>query len=340
MKMKKGILIWVVLISLLTFYFSGVGFELGVLGQALFALATFGILYWAGQGGWERFYLVALVSLSTAASLGCAFYNPGEVTGPFVSSLRFGPVVILCLTAIVSVGALLWYKKSLLPDKFSLILLLSFALNWIILGINVRFFDDWKMENWLTVPFVVLIYIAHRWFKLSNVSYGLIFAYMMLHIYGSHYTYSEVPFGIWMQNFFEIARNHYDRIVHFSFGFLLAYPLRELILRVSDAKGFWGFWFPIEFVLAFSAVYELLEWLIVILFGGDLGVAYLGSQGDIWDAQKDIFLAGLGSLIAMTVVLLILWHYKGREFWHEFRESLRVKSQKILGEEALRDLAK
>jgi putative membrane protein len=163
---------------------------------------------------------------------------------------------------------------------------------------------------------------------------------MMLHIYGSHYTYAEVPFGFWMQNAFDMARNHYDRIVHFAFGFLLAYPLREMTIRISDAKGFWGFWFPVEFVLAFSCIYELIEWAIVIFFGGDLGIAYLGSQGDVWDAQKDMFLAGLGALITMCIVAVILAHFRGRDFWNEFRGSFNVKHKGILGEKSLEELEK
>jgi putative membrane protein len=139
---------------------------------------------------------------------------------------------------------------------------------------------------------------------------------------------------------FGTVRNHYDRIVHFAFGFLLAYPLREMVIRISDTKGFWGFWFPVEFVLAFSCVYELLEWLIAVLFGGDLGVAYLGTQGDVWDAQKDMFNAGVGSAVAMVIVFSIIWYYRRGVFWQECRDSLRVKHKQALGEETLRALGK
>ncbi len=336
--MNKIILALVTLCALVVFYFSGVGFGLGFLGQVFFAGVVFSLLYIAGKGGWERFYLVALAAASSMVSLGCSFLSPTGMTGPFVTDFRMSPLMILIVSVFVGGLSMYWYDKSKHKDKFAFILLAVFILNWLILGINVRFFDDWKIENWLTVPFVVLMYIAHRWFKLSNVSYGLIFAYTMLHIYGSHYTYAEVPFGYWMQNAFELGRNHYDRIVHFSFGFLLAYPLREVVLRVSDAKGFWGLWFPVEFVLAFSAIYEILEWWVAEVFGGDLGVAYLGSQGDVWDAQKDMLLAGFGSVITMFIVFVIISYFKRREFWKEFKGSLKVKHRKILGEEALREM--
>ena len=338
--MSKKLFISVVLCSLVVFYFSGVGFGFNFFGQITTAIAAFALLYLAGKAGWQRFYLVALSSFSSALALGCAFLSPSEVSGPLVTSFRLSPFLILFISALVGILALLWARHDKSKDRFATILLSVFVFNWVILAFNVRFYDDWKMENWLTVPFVIIIYITHRWFRLSNISYGLIFAYMMLHIYGSHYTYAEVPFGFWMQDVFDIARNHYDRIVHFSFGFLLAYPLREMTIRISDAKGFWGLWFPVEFVLAFSAIYELLEWLVAVLFGGDLGIAYLGTQGDVWDVQKDMFLAGLGALMAMLVVFVTVWYYRPALFWREFKDSLQVKHKKVLGEEALKELKK
>jgi len=335
--MTKILFLCIILIALGTFYFSGVGFQFGILGKTTTAVITLAFLYYAGKAGWQRFYLATLTTFSSALSLGSAFLNESPAAGPLVWNLRLNPFVIILLSAALGFLALVWYEKSKHKDKFAFILLLVFLLNWIILAFNVRFYDDWKMENWLTVPFLVIIYIMHRWFRLSNASYGLLFAFMMLHIYGSHYTYSEVPFGFWMQDFFNMMRNHYDRIVHFSFGFLLAYPIREIIIRISDTKGFWAFWFPVEFVLAFSSIYELLEWLVAVLFGGDLGIAYLGTQGDVWDAQKDMFLAGLGALIAMLVVLMILWYYRRTDFWRDIIDSLRVKQKRALGEEALRE---
>jgi putative membrane protein len=199
----------------------------------------------------------------------------------------------------------------------------------------VAHFQDWILENVLTVPFALLILVTHKWFRLSNVSYGLIFAYMVLHIIGTHYTYSEVPFGFWLQGLLGLGRNHYDRIVHLSFGLLMAYPMREIAVRIGEVRGFWGLYVPVEFVLAFSAIYEILEWLIAVIFGGDLGVAYLGTQGDEWDAIKDMALAGAGAVIAMCVVLVVLAVLKRGAFWKELRESLRVKQHEALGEEAI-----
>jgi putative membrane protein len=162
------------------------------------------------------------------------------------------------------------------------------------------------------------------------------FAYMVLHIIGTHYTYSEVPLGDWLKNLLGLSRNHYDRIIHFSFGLLMAYPMREIAVRIGSVRGFWGLYVPVEFVLAFSALYEILEWLIAVIFGGDLGIAYLGTQGDQWDAIKDMALAGLGSVIAMGIVMLLLLVLTRGAFWKELRESLRVKQHEPLGEEAIR----
>ena len=92
------------------------------------------------------------------------------------------------------------------------------------------------------------------------------------------------------------GRNHYDRFVHFAYGLLLAYPIREVFLRVAEVRGFWGYYLPLDVTMATSMLYELIEWGAAVLFGGELGVAYLGSQGDPWDAQKDMALATLGAV--------------------------------------------
>ena len=129
--------------------------------------------------------------------------------------------------------------------------------------------------------------------------------YLLLHVYGSKYTYAENPFGYWLQDFFDLSRNHYDRIVHFSFGFLLAYPMRELFLVGFKFPNWVSWTLPIEITLSIGAFYELIEWAVADLFFKEQGAAYLGIQGDIWDAQKDIFLAFLGAVIATTLISII-----------------------------------
>jgi len=176
---------------------------------------------------------------------------------------------------------------------------------WIIAAIRPLHPDDWFLENVLVVTFLPLLALTYKRFPLSDMSYVLITVFMILHAVGAHYTYSDVPFGFWLQQAFDFSRNHYDRIVHFSFGLLMAYPVREIFLRVANTKGFWAYYLPLDVTLAFSAVYEIVEWLAASATNPELGAAYLGTQGDQWDAQKDIGLAATGALICMILTATI-----------------------------------
>ena len=118
------------------------------------------------------------------------------------------------------------------------------------------------------------------------------------------------------------------------YGLLLAYPIREIFLRVADVRGFWGYFLPLDLTMSTSMLFELIEWGAAEVFGGDLGQAYLGTQGDIWDAHKDMALASLGALIAMLVTYGLNRRYQ-RDFNREWADSLRVKHKKPLGEDAL-----
>ena len=187
-----------------------------------------------------------------------------------------------------------------------------------------------------------MLVATHRALPLSRVSYTLIFLFLCLHTVGAHYTYSLVPYDAWFEaltgrtlsSLTGWERNHFDRLVHFSYGLLLAYPAREVFLRVADVRGFWGYFLPLDVVMATSMLYELIEWGAASLFGGDLGTAYLGTQGDPWDAQKDMALATLGAVLAMLVTAAINWRFQ-RDFAREWADSLRVKHPQPLGEDAL-----
>jgi len=222
--------------------------------------------------------------------------------------------------------------------KYQIFLLIVFVAVWIWAAINPVYPHDWLLENYLVFIFVPLILLSAWYFKLSNVSYTLLTVFMILHVVGSHYTYAEVPFGYVLQDWFNADRNMYDRIVHFSFGFLLAYPVREVFMRLSRARGFWGFWFPIELTLAFSAIYEIIEWITALSVDPSAGLAFLGAQGDVWDAQKDMLLAGIGSVIAMIVTMFIRARYD-KNFWREFCESFKIpQNDAPLGEVAIAKL--
>lgn len=221
--------------------------------------------------------------------------------------------------------------------KYRWFLFLVFLAFWVWAAINPVFPHDWLLENYLTFVFVPLVFIAGYYFKLSDTSYTLITIFLILHTIGSHYTYAEVPFGYTLQDWFGSSRNMYDRMVHGSFGLLLAYPLREVFMRVGNAKGFWSYWWPLDITLAASALYELLEWVAAVNVAPEAALAFLGAQGDIWDAQKDMGLAGLGALTAMIIVAIINASLQ-KDFWKEFKGSFKVKrNDKPLGEKKLQE---
>ncbi|MFN3444173.1 MAG: DUF2238 domain-containing protein [Bacteroidia bacterium] len=160
---------------------------------------------------------------------------------------------------------------------------------------------NWVIENILTIIALVTLTLTYKKFKFSDLSYTLIFVYTMLHIYGAMYTYAENPLGYWLKDVLDLERNHYDRIVHFSFGFLLGYPLRDYFKNWFDWPN-WVCWtLPIEITMSFSGAYEIIEWLVADVFFTHQGTAYLGTQGDVWDAQKDMALALSGAILIMVI---------------------------------------
>ena len=226
--------------------------------------------------------------------------------------------------------------------RYLLVLAVLFAVIWVALAISPLYREDWLLENALVIAFALVLAASWRWFPLSRVSYTLIFLFLCLHETGAHYTYSRVPYNEWTQALFGMSlneamgweRNHFDRLVHFCYGLLLAYPTREMFLRIANVRGFWGYFLPLDVTMSTSMIFELFEWGAAVLFGGELGMAYLGTQGDIWDAHKDMALASLGALIAMGVVVAINRSLQ-RDFAREWAESLRVKQAEPLGETAI-----
>lgn len=221
--------------------------------------------------------------------------------------------------------------------RFKLILLAIFVAVWCWAAWNPLHPDDWLLENYLVFFWVPVILVTARYFQLSNLSYTLVTLFMCLHVIGSHYTYAEVPFGYRLQEWLGAERNMYDRLVHFGYGLLLAYPVREILVRIARLRGFWGYFFPVDLALSFSALYEIIEWKAAAIVAPELGLAFLGTQGDIWDAQKDMALAGVGAVIAMFVVYLInLW--LNPRISEEIQESLTVPDgDHPLGEEKIRE---
>jgi putative membrane protein len=213
------------------------------------------------------------------------------------------------------------------------ILGIVYALWWVAMAIAPLDRSDWVLENVLVVLAIGLLVFTYKPFPLSRVSYTCIFIFLVFHTLGSHYTYAKVPYQEWLP-FLAGGRNQFDRMVHFLYGLLLAYPIREMFLRIGNVRGFWGYFLPLDLTMSTSMLYELIEWGAAAAFGGDLGAAYLGTQGDVWDAHKDMAMASLGALIAMLITAAVNRRMQ-RDFALEWAESIRVKRKKPLGEGAL-----
>ena len=184
-------------------------------------------------------------------------------------------------------------------------LLVSYGLFWIWLAIDPLNRRDWLLENLLVLALIPLLVVTRRTFEFSLTSYGLIGVFLVLHAFGAHYTYAEVPFGYWLQDLWLLHRNPFDRIAHFAYGALLVYPIRELLVRQTGVRGWWSYALPVCVVLAQSGLFEVLEAIVAMIVSPELGNIYLGTQGDEWDAHYDMAAALAGSLIT-TGVLCIL----------------------------------
>ncbi len=228
--------------------------------------------------------------------------------------------------------------------RYLLVLGVLFALLFAALAIAPWHRADWALENALVAVFVVAVTVSatYRRLTLSRVSYTLIFLFLCLHEVGAHYTYAEVPYDEWWKSLtgetfnslIGWERNNFDRVIHFSYGLLLAYPVREVFWRVASARGFWSYFLPLDLTMSTSMMFELFEWGAAEIFGGELGQAYLGTQGDVWDAHKDMALASCGALVAMLITYA-LNRVLQRDFAVEWAESLRVKETRPLGEDEI-----
>ncbi len=232
-------------------------------------------------------------------------------------------------------------------NRYLLSLSILFLIWWIVLAINPYDRADWALENALVLVAVLVVAATSVKVPLSRISYTLIFIFLCLHEIGAHYTYSKTPYDEWLQSLSGFSlnelmgfeRNNYDRLIHFAYGLLLAYPVRELFIRIANVKGFWAYFLPMDITMSTSAMFELFEWGAAEFFGGDLGVAYLGTQGDIWDAHKDMLLASSGAFLAMVITALINIQLQ-RDFAKEWNESLKVKGKHPLGEDEILKMLK
>lgn len=171
-----------------------------------------------------------------------------------------------------------------------------YALVWIIMAIDPKYPQDWLLENVLVfifVPFVIWMDKKHQ-YTLLSILFLLIFA--SLHSLGTHYTYAEMEHFNTLTQFFGFERNHFDRLVHFLFGLLVFRILFEMTAP-GTANVKMALLLTFTMIISISTFYEILEWIAVIVLQPELGLAFLGTQGDIWDAQKDTIAAIIGALI-------------------------------------------
>lgn len=169
---------------------------------------------------------------------------------------------------------------------------------WIVLAINPVYRPEWLMENYLVFLIWPLLILSFLKYRLSNISYLLIFIYLTFHSFGAHYGYCDVPFGFWLSKYLGLERpNAYDRLVHFLFGFLLTYPLHEFLKKFTNLSSIWLIILPSEFILSYSAFYELIEAITAWTMPDKDYNAFVGLQGDIWDGYRDMLCAFIGSLL-------------------------------------------
>ncbi len=195
-------------------------------------------------------------------------------------------------------------------DSFNRGLLATFLVVWAVSCIDLPYPRYFAMQHVPTVFAVAALVAVERRVGISRLSFALIIAFLLLHVVGARYLYSYVPFDDWSQRLlgvgiterFGFERNHYDRLVHFAFGLLFVLPLWEFCENRLRLRRLWSAAGAICIVLAASAVYEIAEWAVAMIFAPDWAEAYNGQQGDVWYAQRDMTLAWAGSILGVTFV--------------------------------------
>jgi putative membrane protein len=200
--------------------------------------------------------------------------------------------------------------------RYDLALLVVFLFIVAALGISPHSRVDWVLENLLALLLVMVLVGVFRRFRLSAVSISLVFVFLCIHELGSHYTYALVPYDRWCSALTGVSlnktlgfeRNHYDRLVHLTYGLLMVYPIREVLVRITPLRGFWVGFVALNIILSTSAVYEIVEWIGGQYLGEDTAKAFVAAQNDPWDSQTDMALAVAGAFFTLWVI----------QFWRRF----------------------
>lgn len=197
-------------------------------------------------------------------------------------------------------------------NNYPLALFVFYAIVWLALAVAPLDRHDWMLENVLVVIALPLVIAHHRKRPFTHTTCTLLWIFMLLHALGSHYTYAKVPYDDWMQtlsghrlnDLLGFERNHFDRLVHFLYGALLFPVFWEVFAPHIVSSRALRYLLVMTFIMSHAGIYEVIEWAAAAFFGGDLGVAYLGTQGDEWDAQKDMALAMGGTVLTAALMIL------------------------------------
>jgi putative membrane protein len=204
--------------------------------------------------------------------------------------------------------------KLLPQDSFNRLVLATFLVLWAFSCIRVPYPEFFVMQHVPTVLAVIALIVAERKQLLNRLGFALVILFLLLHLLGARYLYSFVPYDVWSQQLlgvritdrFGFTRNHYDRLVHFSFGLLFVYPVAYCFKQRLHINSWWSATLAIAMIVAASALYEIAEWLTAMTCAPDWADAYNGQQGDTWDAQRDMAIATLGGIISFAIVVPFL----------------------------------
>jgi putative membrane protein len=202
------------------------------------------------------------------------------------------------------------WRSAWVAWSYPLWLLAAFAVIFVALGAAPYDRGVWALENLLIAIALSLFIATRRILRFSDLSYTLLFLFFIVHEIGAHYTYARVPYAEWIArltggsvNLLRAGeRNDYDRVIHFSYGLLVLLPAVELLRYAAPPRGVWQWLLPPFFILSHAALYEQIEWAATLVFGSEVGSTYLGAQGDVWDSEKDVLMAVLGSLLALAIM--------------------------------------
>jgi putative membrane protein len=268
------------------------------------------------RGRIALFYTVSVVYVFAMASLGLAIAMVARNLGQamLLLLLILYPMLLLsgAFTPPETMGPLMRYARAAYHEdvKVRRPALPALLLAWYVLfaawsGISPADPDAWMLASALPTTFVLALAASYRRFPLSHASYLQIAVFLTLHTVGVHYTYARVPLGDWVGRALALGRNHFDRLVHFAFGLLIAYPVLEAFGRLVTGSRLLLYYVVLVTSAGLSGLWEILEAAVAQVVRPELGAAYLGAQGDLWDAQHDMAAAVGGTALAVLLTWVL-----------------------------------